>query len=556
MLRRPVLREEHAWRIAVGLAASVVAIPIAVVLLTASGQTEGVWAHLWQTRLAGYATNSALLAMVSCSVAFLLGIVPAWLLTSHRVPGAPVLERMMLLPLAVPPYVCAYAYSDLLQFSGPLQSGLRDATGWSRGEYWFPEVRSVWGAGLILAVSLTPYVFVAARQAFAAQASYSLVVARTLGASRAKRLLGIALPLARPAILGGVLLVFLETIADFGVADYCAVDTLTTGIYRSWYGLDSPPTAARISVLLLAGIAGVVFLASLLRRGSDTTESAAAEPPRRTGLGHTRGVLAAAACFMPIVLGFVLPTAVFAKLLMSSSLRLGFDYVVEAGQNSLLIGFLAAMGAVILAVVVVTAKRACRSPIVTATSRIALLGYGVPGPVIAVGLLVPLTMLDRWINHAASFLLGSDGRPGLILTGSIFAVLLGCQTRFLAVAASTVNASFGRVRASLDHAARTLGAGPLSTLLRIHLPVCAPGLIAAMFLVFADVVKELPMTLMLRPFNFDTLAVRTYQLVHDERLEEASASALAMIITGLVPVVLVSALATNRRKLARGISHE
>ena len=520
-----------------------IAAPIVVVLARVGSDTGGLWAHLLSTVLPGYVWNTIWLAVGVGGLATVFGVATAWAVTLCRFPGRRFFRWALLLPFAIPTYLSAYAYTDLLQFSGPVQSSMREAFDWSRADYWFPEVRSLEGAIVILSMALYPYVYLAARAAFLEQSVCLLEVGRTLGLGPWRSFFRIAVPLARPSIVGGVALVLMETLAEFGAVQYCAVDTFATGIYRAFtlpnrFALTA---AAQLSACLLGLILMLVALEAYARRSArfhHTTTRYRALPAWE--LRGPQAILAAAVCFLPVALGFGIPFAVFVRMNWLSGDARASEVFLVMGRNSFLLGAIASALALLLALLLVFGRRLEDSRLVRFLSRVAGLGYAIPGAVIAIGIVVVVTWIDRRFLFATEWLFGAGA--GLLLSGSVIAILYGYQTRFLAVALNLLQAGMTRIQPSLDSAARTLGASPLRMLLSVHLPLLRPTLVAAALLVFVDVVKELPATLILRPFGFETLAVRVYQLASDERLAEASSGALAIIFIGLLPVAIFSRL--------------
>lgn len=541
-----VFRQLKPWPLICLLICGLVALPTLTVLTSLLQPFGSEWQHLAETRLPTYLRNTAILAVTVCVFAAVVGTSSAWLVTACDFPGRRFLHWALLLPLAVPGYLAAYAYTDLLAFSGPVQTWLRETFGWGRRDYWFPAVRSLPGAIAILTFTLYPYVYLAARTAFVEQSSCVMEAGRTLGRGPWKVFFTVTLPLARPSIAAGTALVMMETLAEFGAVEYCAVDTFATGIYRTWRSLEAPTAAAQLAAVLL----GVVLLVVLLevfarRRARFYYLSNRGHPVPRAKLGVIGSIGALAVCVFPVLIGFVLPSGIFLHMALTTGDQRAVEVVIDFGRNTLLLAGLAAVIAVALALVIAYGRR-LGGAVSFAAGKLAGLGYALPGTVIAVGLLTPLSWLDHRIND---FLVAAFGwRPGLVLTGGIAALIFGYQTRFLGVALAMVESSFGRIRPSMDDAARTLGTSGIRLMLRIHLPLLRAGLFAALLLVFVDVVKELPATLMLRPFNFDTLAVRVYLLATDERLEEASFGALVIILTGLIPVVILSTLLDRHRK--------
>jgi iron(III) transport system permease protein len=516
--------------------AGVVALPVVSVVMSFFSGAGDTWAHLAATALPRYVLNTALLlVLVTCGVVS-IGVVSAWLVTAYRFPGRDVLEWALLLPLAMPAYVMAYAYTDWLQFTGAVQSALRTLTGWQAREYWFPEVRSLPGAAVMLSFALYPYVYLVARTAFHDLSRSAIEAGRLAGYGAPGAFLRVAVPLARPAIVAGSALALMETLADFGTVSYFAVEVFTTGIFKAWLSLGDSVAAAQLSSCLL----GFVVLLLALERANRGRAAYHSPAPRRARRHRLHGGIALAAfvaCAAPVVFGFVLPALLLGRMAWEQGGAMGHR-VAALVANSFTIAALTALIAVVAALVMAYAARLTRSPLVTAANRIAGLGYAVPGAVIAVGVLVPLGRLDNalagWLEEAFHV------EPGLLLTGTIAALVYAYLVRLLAVALQTTDAGLARITPSMEDAARSLGATPAAALARVHVPLLAPSLATAALLVFVDVLKELPATLALRPFNFDTLAVEAYNLAKDERLAEAALPSLAIVAAGLLPVIYVS----------------
>jgi iron(III) transport system permease protein len=515
-----------------------VALPVlsigANLFIGAAGDT---WAHLAATVLPETIFNSLLLALsVGVGVA-VVGIATAWLTAMTEFPGRRVFEWALLLPLALPAYVMAYVYTDLLQFVGPVQTALREWFGWRRGDYWFPEIRSLGGAATMFVCALYPYVYLITRTAFLERGSSTFEAARSLGLTPWDAFVRISLPLARPAVVAGVALVLMETLADYGTVAYFAVPTFTTGIYRAWFSLGDRIAAAQLAGGLLAFVLCLLALERVSRGRARFHETGRRRGERRP-LAGWRAWGASLVCLLPLVLGFLLPGGLLFRLaLAEGDSEFGVRYGVLAG-NSLLVAGIAAILAVMLAVLLAYAQRLSNAPVVRATNRLVALGYAVPGSVIAVGVLIPVTRLDHWL--AALWLETFGTNPGLILTGGIAALVYAYLARFLSIALQTVESGLARVTPSMDAAAQSLGCGAGETLRRVHLPLIRGSLFTAALLVFVDVMKELPATLVMRPFNFDTLATQTFTLAADERLAEASTAALAIVAAGLLPVLLLA----------------
>lgn len=516
--------------------------PVLVVTLRIGAGTGGLWSHLASTVLPAYVGNTVVLALGVGAVAGVLGVATAGLVTFCTFPGRGFLRWALLLPLAVPPYLGAYAWTDLLQAGGPVQRGLHAVLAVPSGELPFPEVRSLPGAILVLGLALYPYVYLTARAAFLERAVGALEVARTLGRGPWGSFLRVGLPLARPAIVAGLALVAMETVAEFGAVDYFAVDTLATGVYRTFTLPDphSLTAAAQLSSCLLVGVAALVVLEAWARRRGRFHDSVlrprGAEP---VPLAGARSGAAFLACAIPILLGFVVPATIFLVKTVAVAGATSRDSFGVAGRQSFLLGVAAAGLSVLLALPLAYVRRGKVPVPVRLLTRLAGLGYAIPGTVVAIGVLVPLVRLDRWLLEVAGGRLVGLG-PGLLLSGSIFALLYGYQVRFLALSLHTVEAGLARIGPGLDAAARTLGASPGRVLRDVHLPLLRGSVAVAAILVFVEVVKELPATLILRPFDVDTLAVRVYRLASDERLAEASPAALALVVVGTIPVALLA----------------
>jgi iron(III) transport system permease protein len=504
-----------------------------------------------------YILNSLLLSLgVGLGVA-VVGVATAWLTAMTEFPGRRVFDWALLLPLAMPAYVMAYVYTDLLQFVGPLQTALREAFGWGRSDYWFPEIRSLGGATLMFICVLYPYVYLLARTAFLERCAGTFEAARSLGQSSWQAFFRVSLPLAPPALVAGVALVLMETLADYGTVAYFAVPTFTTGIYRAWFALGDRVAAAQLAGALLSFVLCLMAL-ERISRGRARFHETGRRKSERQPLAGARAWLASLVCLTPLLLGFLLPGALLFKLALGEGdSEFGIRYAVLAG-NSLLVAGISAVLAVALAVLLAYSLRLTQqqgaprggrpdwsAPLAKLANRIVGLGYAVPGSVIAVGVLIPVTRLDHWL--AALWLDLSGQSPGLLLTGGIAALIYAYLARFLAIALHTVESGLQRVTPSMDAAAKSLGCGPVEALRRVHLPLLRRTLFSAGLLVFVDVMKELPATLVMRPFNFDTLATQTFTLASDERLAEASTAALAIVAVGLLPVMLLARqIATGR----------
>ncbi len=520
--------------------ALVLSVPVLTVLASLLLPRDGAWAQLAATVLPRYVANTGWLLLGVGLGTLLIGGGAAWLVSMCRFPGSRVCEWALLLPMAMPAYLMAYTYTDLLAFAGPVQTALRGWFGWRRrGDYWFPDVPSLEGAVVVMALVLYPYVYLLARAAFLEQSASALEASRTLGRGPWRGFWEVALPLARPSLAAGVALALMEAVADFATPQYFGVDTFTTGIYRGWFGMGSPVTAAQLAAVLLLVALLLVGLERLSRGGARVHQSARRHrPPTPHALRGPRAAGALLVCAVPIALGFLVPAGVLLRMTLT-----GGDALVRAtfptlALNSFLLA--AATGALTVgaATLVAYSLRLAPGRLARVAATLASLGYAVPGSVIAVGVLVTLGRFDNTLDAWMRATFGVS--TGLLLSGSLVGLVFAYLVRFLALSLNTVDASLGRIAPSLDGAARTLGRGPLGTLLGVHAPLMRASLLTAGLLVFVDVLKELPATLIVRPFNFDTLAVRVYRLASDERLAEASTAALAIVAVGLLPVIALS----------------
>ena len=549
MLRRHFPKkagERVVWPLVCWTIATVLAVPVLAIFWSVTQDSDGIWEHLAATVLSDYVSNTLVLSAGVGFGTLLIGVTTAWLVTTCRFPLSRILRWALVLPLAIPTYLSAYALTDLFQFSGPVQSWLREVSGWERQDYWFPEVRSLPGAIVILTLGLYPYVYLAARAGFASQSASVIEVSRTLGIGFWGRLFRVTLPLARPSIFAGLILVLMETLAEFGAVDYCAVDTFSTGIYRTWMSRGSHTAAAQLSVCLLC-VAGLLYVTELLARRSarfhHATQRTRAADLTRLRFGH--GCLAVLLCLAPILAGFVFPVGRFIMLSIESGDARASELLGDLISNSLLVGVLAVGATVTTGFLLSCLRRRTQSVATAIAVQIAGMGYAIPGGVIAIGVLGPVWFLEDGL--LALIERYTDWTPGLFLSGTLVAVLVGYQVRFLAVPLNVIGAGFARIPPAMDHAARTLGSSSVGVLRRVHLPLLGSSLVSAALLVFVDVLKELPATLILRPFDFDTLSVRVYHLASDERLAEASTSALAIVAVGLVPVVLLTRILEGHR---------
>ena len=536
---RPRTGRAPAWALLALPLAALLAAALLAVLAAAAGPVGAASRYIAGTTLPEMLGNSALLALGVGAITAALGTLTAWLVTACRFPGRRVLEVALLLPMAMPAYVCGYAYTWLLDVAGPVQTALRDATGLRWGQYWFPEIRSLPGAALMLGLVLYPYVYLLCRTAFTQQSLGLVEAARMLGHSLAGCFFRLALPMARPAIAGGVALALMETLADFGTVQHFGIRTFTTGVYEAWFSLGDRGAASQLAACLM-GLAALLLVFERASRGGRRFHPTTAReaPLRPAPLRGWRAAAAFLACALPVALGFLVPAGTLLVLMLQVGDPLSPERFLPFARNSMTLAALAALLAVLLAALLGWAARLHPRASQRAALRIAGLGYALPGSVIAVGTLVPLGLFDNALDGWMRARFGIS--TGLLLSGGIAALVFAYLVRFLAVALSAVEAGLARLRPSLREAARSLGAGPAGAVLRVELPLARGSLLTAGLLVFVDTMKELPATLIIRPFDFDTLAVRVHNLAADERLAEASTSALLIVLAGLLPVLALT----------------
>lgn len=535
------------WMLAVGIIVALVALPVGAVIVLALSSGFETWPHLIRTILPN-ALMTTLTVMAGVAVITLIvGAGTAWIITMYRFPGRGLLDRLLVIPLAVPTYIAAYCYVDLLGYAGPVQGALRAYFLWrTPRDYWFPDVRSNAGAIFLLASVLYPYVYLAARASFVQQSICVLEVARTLGRTPWGAFIGVALPLARPALAAGVALVLMECLNDLGAVQHLGVETLSAALYATWLQRSSLGGAAQIALAALALVL-VLFAIERHMRGKrqfhHTTGRYRSIPFSELSGWWAAGAIVA--CLLPFVFGFVLPCLVLAYNAYHFTDEAGWAALWKAAWNSVRLALLAAIVAVLMALILAYARRIVGGRLMLIAVRLAAVGYALPGTVLALGMLIPLAAFDNRLDALSRALFGLP--LGLLLTGTLTALVLAFAIRFLAVSLGAVEAGMERVSPNLDAAARTLGATPLATMIRVHLPLLLPALGSAGLLVFVDAMKELPAALIMRPFNFETLAIHVYSLASLELFESAGAGSLMIVLVGLLPVLaLHQAIAAGR----------
>ena len=528
------------WSLAALLIAGLVLLPILSVVAIAFRPSENIWPHLISTTLPRYLGNTAILTLGTGMLAAAVGTGAAWLVTMYRFPMSRLLEWLLLLPLAIPAYVGAYALVDFLEYSGPVQTALREAMGWaSARDYWFPAIRSRSMAVVVLSAALYPYVYMMARAAFREQSAGSYEVARALGAGPFGLFLRVGLPLARPAIAAGAAIVMMETVNDFGVVDFFGVQTLTTGIFSVWLESRNAGGAAQIACVLLTVILVLVGLEKTSRRHSRYYHSARQpRPVARVPLTGGAGAIALGLCLVPFVMGFVLPLAVIGTHAVANPEAWVSKGLGAAFFNTLTVAGSAAALTVVAAVVMVYGVRLTGRRLPRLLLPATTIGYAAPGAVLAVGILIPMAALDHRVADLVLAVTGND--PGLLITGTAAAIVLAYGVRFFAIAQGALDTAFGRVSPSLPMAARSLGRSAGGALREVYLPLMKGSVGTALLLVFVDGVKELPATLLLRPFNYETLATRVHEKASLENLGDAAPPALLVIAVGLMAVGLMA----------------
>ncbi|PLX36363.1 MAG: iron ABC transporter permease [Hyphomicrobiales bacterium] len=536
----------------VGVIAFFALVPIASLVVLSLQPAGDVWLHLATTVLPRAAWTTILLMLGVGVLTIIIGVSTAWLVTMCRFPGRSLFDWALLLPLAVPTYIVAYVYTDFMDVTGPVQTAIRAVFGFtSSRDYWFPEFRSLGGAVFVMGIVLYPYVYLTTRAMFLMQSACALDVSRTLGAGPLRLFTAIALPLARPAIAVGVTLVLMECLNDIGAVEYLGVKTMTFSVYDTWLNRGNLAGAAQMATAMLVIVFGLIWAERYARRHQrfhQTTSRYMSLP--RYQLRGLRAGGAILACGLPVLLGFLVPGG---RLFDLASRRL--EHLTDAGflsavGNSLLLAIAAAVMTVATGVMLAYALRMRRNPVIHAIARLSAIGYAVPGTVLAVGILIPVAALDNFIDGTMRATFGIA--TGLILSGSGIALVYAYATRFLAVSFGAIESGLSKVSPHLDMAARALGRSSLRTLVEVHLPMIKPALATAAMLVFVDCMKELPATILLRPFNFDTLSTTVYAAASREAFEDGAVAALTIVAVGLIPVIMLAHTSATSFRDAKG----
>ncbi|WP_286263082.1 ABC transporter permease [Thalassotalea atypica] len=529
-------RKNPFWRLTSWILALVLILPVLVMLIASIGSSDSLFSHLWQTVLPTYIENTIKLSAYVVMLALLFGIPSAALVTQTNIKGRQWLRWMLLLPLAMPAYLVAYLYTDLFDYAGPVQRFLRESFGWqSANDYWFFDIRTLFGASVVLALVLFPYVYMLTRTALEQQDRNLIRAGRTLGLSASKAFIQIGLPLARPAIMVSATLVMMETIADFATVQYFAVNTLTTAIYDTWLGYGDMAAANALASVLMLFVLFVVVAEQKSRAKQRHQSSRPSKETELICLSASQQALALSFCWFLVIAGFLLPITLLISMAIKYSDIGQFKALTDIGMNTLYVSGIAATISVCLAVFLSLYKRMHEDKSAKWPLQLSGFGYAVPGTVLAMALMATFAPIDHWLNDIAVLL--SLEKPGLILSGTVFAIIFAFVVRFAAIANGTVSAGIDKIPASLDFAPATLGAGLLATIKRVHLPLLKPSILVAWLLVFVESMKELPAVLLLRPFNFETLSTFIYQLISDEQLEQGAIGAIFIVLFGLLPII-------------------
>lgn len=546
-LKIAIQPQERPWLVASMSTALLVGLPFLAVIYLAFTPMENAWPHLIDTVLPYYLKNTLILMSGVVLLTFGIGTGAAWLVSMYDFPGKKWLSWALLLPFAVPAYVVAYVYTDILEYAGTVQTQLRALFGWSSAQdYWFPEIRSMWGAIVMMSLALYPYVYMLARTAFLEQSISLYRIARSLGTTPLAFFYRVSLPIARPAIAVGLALVMMETLNDFGTVDYFAVQTLTAGLYDTWLNMGNLGGAAQIATVMVLVVVLLITLERSSRRRQKQYHSRNhGEPIPSQRLSGAKAYLATFFVSVPLVLGFIIPFCVLSTYAYQYFEHSWSDDFFSFALNSFSLSALAALVTLLLGIILTYSKRMNSNVITRSAVNFSSLGYAVPGAVLAIGIIIPFAWFD---NQLDDFMRAQFGiSTGLILSGSAFAILFAYTVRFLAVASGAIETSLEKVTPNMDMASRSLGHSYLSTLLRIHFPIIQRGALTAMLVVFVDCMKELPATLILRPFNFETLATQVYQFASDELLEQSALSALVIVLVGIIPVILLDRTISEKK---------
>ena len=540
ILRQNVRQSLNGWALLTILILLAVIVPLLAVLFQSPESSTDTWEHLADTVLQDYVINSLLLMTGVGFLSLVFGLSTAWLVSTCDFPGRKFFAWGLILPMAIPTYIAAFTYAGIFDYTGPIKVFTRQWLNIQPAPEWL-DIMNFPGLVLIMALVLYPYVFVIVRSSFLRQSRNVLESSRVLGSSAWRTFFRVALPVNRPAIIGGLMLVLMEVLNDYGAVKYFGVSTFTTGIFRAWFSLGDSLAAVNLSAILMAFVFGLIVLERWQRGKAQFDPGGQGKKPlqlyRLNGLQKTGAFVA---CLVPFLLGFFIPVLQLLSWSIDTApevLDWGFLRLIG---NSFLLAVLAGFFCVLAAVLLLYGVKVNQNLLFRSISKIAVMGYSIPGAVIAVGVMLPLLFVDKTLIDVFAQTLGVD--IDLFLTGSIFALVYAYLVRFLAVAYNPIDAGFKKMGNSYDEGARILGLSPLKTLWKVNFPLLKGAMLSGGLLVFVDVLKELPLTLILRPFNFDTLATKTFQLAGNELVAESANAALIIILTGLVPIILLNKL--------------
>ena len=506
-------------------------LPILIVISSIFGEWSENWSHLYEYVLFDYIYNSSVLVIGVLFFAFILGTTSAWLVTSYQFPGKDLLEWALILPLAIPSYILAYTFTGLFDTYGTVNIMMRDLLSLEENISLFPNVRNLYGAIIVFSFTLYPYVYLVTRSAFLNQSQSMLEAGRLLGLNNIQIFYKLGIPIIRPAIIGGLMLVAMETLSDFGAVEHFAIQTFTTGIFRTWYGMYDIKTAMQLASILLVFVGLFVMLEKYSRDNAKYTSKTSAYKPRKLkNLSGRNGFLASAFCFFPIFVGFILPISELSIWMFSYNLNFFDQKFLVTASNTLFLGIISAILCSILALIMNFLIRLDNNKFNRIIGSLLSLGYAVPGLILAVGIVQLFVWLDRSVFSASD----------IVLTGSLIGLIVAYVIKSYALSNSAIESGYERISITLDESARTLKTGDFGLLSKIHFPLLKTSMLTSMLIVISEVVKELPATLILRPFNYETLAVSTYIYAAEERMIQASAPAVAIVLIGLIPIIILT----------------
>jgi iron(III) transport system permease protein len=532
--------QEFWLTVASGSIALTVILPLLTVIFLSFSPQENIWPHLFGTVLPGYIWRTLYVLAGVGILTFIIGTTTAWLVTTHEFPLRKLMQWVCLVPLATPTYIISYTYVDFFNYAGPLQTWLRGVAGWETPQdYFFPEIRSLPGAIFVLSMVLYPYVFMTAQASFLRQSANQLDVARTLGKTAWGAFFSVALPQARPAIVVGISLALMECLNDIAAVGFFGVRTLTLGIYTTWLGEGNLGGAAQLAGVLLIFVFALLWIERRARKLQPKEKQVRQNLSRRRAvLTGWKGTLAMLVCVIPVFFGFILPGLILLRFALRRFSESFSGAYFEAAWNSFVLAVIASVVVVSLGLVLAYANRMRRGNTIRLFIRLAGIGYAIPGTVLGIGVLIPLAAFDNGLDTFMRVNFGVS--TGLILSGTMTAIIFAYTVRFLAISFGSLESGLEKVTTNLTSAARTLGRSPFRVFIEIHLPVLRPAIVSAALLTFVDCMKELPTTLILRPFDFDTLATLVFSLASLDQLEASAAPALTIVAAGLIPVILLA----------------